>query len=56
MKLELTLGEILQSVSFMVVGIATYTKMSDRITKIEAKLDMMYETWKNYMIRVERSQ
>lgn len=45
MKFEFTAGEILQSLTFIVAAIAVYTRIGERLTRVETKLDILYEQY-----------
>lgn len=46
-KDTMTVGDILQIVSFLIAAFAVYNRLSNKITKIETKLDLIYEWWTN---------
>lgn len=47
MSFTLTAGELLQVVTFLVAALAVYNRLSEKITKLETKLDVMFEWWQN---------
>lgn len=45
MKFTITLGEALQCLTFTVAAVAVYIRLSDRLTKMETKINIVFNWW-----------
>jgi hypothetical protein len=54
-KLEITLGELLMCLTIVGTALAHHVNVLSRITRIEAKLNIMYATWLKHL-EIEESE